>query len=288
MLRESVIPGTRSHLQRGWQLAWGAPHMAAHDASTGDSRRNVPAVPQKTGTSCGTRGRRGQLQTGATRPLNGTLTKTWRQMGSAGISFIVKRERVGLRERESEYCTTLAKQVTAWAEREEVELGETKTTPACQKRAEKTRSCLGRTSLNKTSGGKKGGLKQPFSEMQTEVTSVFAAWVVSSVGFGIWILVSPFCNILSASKQTRTRRPHIKRACWLSSVMRHQAFHPAFYRGLLRVFRWLQRANVHAVITPAWFTSSNMQVCCFDSNPSKSITQWFTQSIQNNRPVEIM
>ncbi len=75
---------------------------------------------------------------------------------------------------------------------------------------------------------------------------------------------------------------HRKRARRLSSVPRQRALDTAFETDLLHVFRWPQRAYVHAVITSAWLTSSDMQVCCSNSNPSKSSMQWFTQSTQNN------
>lgn len=45
MLRESVIPDTYKGLTAGMR----SPHMDMHDARLGDSQRNVPAVPQKTG-----------------------------------------------------------------------------------------------------------------------------------------------------------------------------------------------------------------------------------------------
>ena len=93
MLGESVIPDTQSHLQRGLTAGVRSPHMDIHDASMGDSRRNMPAVVLKTGHRVeGIFLDRCQL----------SFTKACCQMGSAGIFAIVRgsEQDEGKRERE--------------------------------------------------------------------------------------------------------------------------------------------------------------------------------------------
>ena len=124
-------------------------------------------------------------------------------MGSAGISVIVS----GIeRERESEYCTIQAKQVTAWAEREGGGAWRNKTTPADQKR--ELRGWLRKSThlfrVNKTHGEKekKRRKKQKkkkgaFLWGKPQQPRFFTAWVV----FGVCVLNSPFNNLLRDSRQ---------------------------------------------------------------------------------------
>lgn len=99
---------------KGWQLA--------REAPTWTCTMPVWATPIGACQLCHwrqdimRRGQQGQFKTGVSR-LSEKPGARWDQQ----VSY---REKVGFRE--VEYCTALAKQVTAWAEREEVELRDTK------------------------------------------------------------------------------------------------------------------------------------------------------------------
>lgn len=250
-----------------------SPHMDMHDASLSDSQRNMPAVPLTTGHIMwrGQQGSFRQVSLGPSMRLSQRPGARWDQQVSPSLlegESGIESERVSI--------------ILYWQSRSQLELrgggaSRNKTTPAYQKRAEKN-TLLSWVNLTEQNKWKKG-FKTAFlrgvnrSDLDFHCLGGFIGWIWDSYS-RVSFLQYSLC--LRTNTPREMARTDIKRACCLSSVTYHQAFITAFYRDLLWVFGWLERANIHALITSAWFISSNMQVCCFNSNPSKSSIQWFT------------
>lgn len=147
---------------KGWQLAWEAAQQGHAWCQVGWLPEEHTSCATEDGTPCG-RGNRAVLdrcQLALSQRLSQRSGTRWDQQVSPPLLQ-------GESERESIVLHWQSR--SQLEQREEVELRETKRTPACQKRrdkeagGEKKNTYLGWTKVNKTNEKKKV-LKQPFSE----------------------------------------------------------------------------------------------------------------------------
>lgn len=114
MLQESVIPDTLSHLQRAdsWQEKPPyPPNTDTHDARVGNSQRNIPAVPHKTGGRVG-KGQQGSFRQVSVGPCHWDLHKDLAPDGISRYLLHCFQGASGIKS-QSVYCGAPAKQATA-------------------------------------------------------------------------------------------------------------------------------------------------------------------------------